>query len=327
MPAKNKKQQLIFAIYWFMLVYIIAALIWWYIELDRQNIATYRYRMQHTTSIHPHNIKEFVSIKNYYNRKHMQYIGEGVIFFLIIAGAAIFIFRAVRRQFRQSREQQNFMMAITHELKTPLAIAQLNLETLNKHKLDEEKQIKLSRSTLQEINRLNALCNNLLISSQIEQGGFRFNVEPIDLSALLYQISEEFKARFPSRQIENHIVKGITFQGDLTLLQIALNNLIGNAIKYSKEEIKIELHQEGNNIMVSIADKGSGIAKEEQEHIFKKFYRIGNEATRVAKGTGLGLYLVQKVTQAHKGRIEITNNQPQGTIFTLYLKQNQNERA
>src|SRR5690606_10624220 len=100
-----------------------------------------------------------------------QYIGEGVIFFLLIAAAAMFIYRAVSRQFKQSREQQAFMMAITHELKTPVAVAQLNLETLQKHRLEPAQQLKLIGNTLQETSRLNALCNNLLLSSQMEAGG------------------------------------------------------------------------------------------------------------------------------------------------------------
>ncbi len=327
MPVKNKKQQRIFAIYWFMLVYIIAALVWWYIELSRQNESTYQYQIQHTTSIHPQNMQELNKIKNHYSRKRAQYIGEGIIFFLIIVGAAIFIFRAVRRQFRHSREQQSFMMAITHELKTPLAIAQLNLETLNKHKLDEEKKKKLSHSTLQEINRLNALCNNLLISSQIEQGGFRFNIEAIEFSNMILQIVEEFKNRYPSRKIENQIESEITYNGDLTLLQIAINNLIGNAIKYSKDDIQILLKTSESGITFSVADKGPGISLDEQQHIFEKFYRIGNEATKAAKGTGLGLYLVQKVIQAHHGKITITNNQPHGTIFSLLLNNMHHERT
>ena len=254
-------------------------------------------------------------------RKTAQYLGEGAIFFLLIVAGAVFVFRAVRRQLKQGIEQQNFMMALTHELKTPIAVAKLNLETLQKRKLDEAQQQRLIQTTLQETNRLNALCNNMLLSSQIESAGYHITNEEINFSELLKNCVEDFITRFPQRSIRSQIKEGLFANGDWLLLQMAINNLIDNAIKYSPKEtaISILLTEENNNIQLQVKDEGKGIAADEKNKIFNKFYRIGNAATKSAKGTGLGLYLTKRIVLQHKANISVTDNQPAGAIFTITL--------
>jgi len=321
MAARQKKNQLIFIIYWVLLSYIIAALIWWFIALSTQNREMAQLKetdlrnagMLTETSLH--------DIKDQERRKNAQYIGEGVTFFLLILGGAIFVYRAVKRQLKQSQEQQNFMMAVTHELKTPIAVAKLNLETLQKRKLEEAQQNKLIQNTLEEANRLNALCNNMLISSQIEAGGYRFTKEELNLSDILESAIDDHQGRYAQRLFTRNIREGIYIQGDQVLLQIAFNNLLENAIKYSPKEtaVNIELVIQNSTALISIADQGPGIAAEERKKVFRKFYRLGNEATRQAKGTGLGLYLTRRIVLAHKGNININDNPQGGSIFVISL--------
>jgi K+-sensing histidine kinase KdpD len=241
---------------------------------------------------------------------------------MIIAGA-VFVFRIVRRQFKQSHEHENFMMAITHELKTPIAVTKLNLETLQKHKLPHEQQQRLIINTLQEANRLNDLCNNMLLASQIEAGGYMVTNENINLAELVKDSAKEFIIRFPQRSIYTNIQPGIYFTGDRLLLQMAVNNLLDNAVKYSASEsrIWIELKMENDAIKLSVKDEGKGIADEEKQKVFDKFYRIGNQHTKGAKGTGLGLFLTKKIIQQYNGTIIVINNQPQGSNFIVSLKE------
>ncbi len=159
--------------YWFLLLYIIAALIWWFIALQQQSHQMAMYKMIELKADDPAFLQKEDIITTEEKRKNAQYIGEGSIFLLVILIGAVFVYRSVRRQIKMTQQQQNFMMAITHELKTPIAIAKLNLETLQKHKLEEGKQQKLILATLQEANRLNTLTNNILISSQLEDGGYK----------------------------------------------------------------------------------------------------------------------------------------------------------
>ena len=147
MPIKTKKLRSIFIIYWFLLAYILAALIWWFIALYQQNRQMAQYELQQLNPVDINYQVELNKIQSLEKRKTAQYIGEGVTFFLLIINGAVFVFRTVRRELKNSRQQQNFMMALTHELKTPIAVAKLNLETLLKRKLDEQQKQRLLQTT------------------------------------------------------------------------------------------------------------------------------------------------------------------------------------
>ena len=143
MPGKTKKLRSIFLLYWFLLAYILAALVWWFIALNRQNQQMTKYKMQELNPADQTYSIASAKINEERKRKTSQYIGEGSIFFLLIIAGAVFVYRAVHRQLQISQEQQNFMIALTHELKTPIAVARLNLETLQKRKLEEGQQQRL----------------------------------------------------------------------------------------------------------------------------------------------------------------------------------------
>lgn len=314
MPHKSKKIHSIFFIYWILLAYILAALIFWFITLNNQNNLMSELKKQSF----PANSK---NIESDSKKKEMQYIGEGTTFLLVIMAGAIFFYKAVKRQFKISQEQQHFMMAITHELKTPIAVAKLNLETMQKRKLDEIQQQRLLYNTLQETNRLDTLCNNMLISSQIEAGGYRFVNEEINFGKLVNKCTDDFITRFPNRILFKNIEKDIIINGDPMLLEIAVNNLLENALKYSPKDMPVNVSLELNDTVaeLQICDNGPGIPDEEKKKVFEKFYRVGNEATKRARGTGLGLYITRKIVKTHGGNIFIINNSQGGSIFTIQL--------
>jgi K+-sensing histidine kinase KdpD len=262
---------------------------------------------------------KYLQINDEKRRHDFRNIGEGAIFLIVILIASIFVYQAVRRQIRLQHQQENFMMAITHELKTPIAIAKLNLETLLKYSLSEEKKQKMLQATLQETNRLNTLASNILVSSQLEGGRYRIAKEELDFSDLTKTAINDFKNRFPERPFQCEIEPEIDINGDPLLLQILVNNLIENAIKYSPKEglITFKLFQKNKTIQFHVMDEGPGIPEDEKKRIFEKFYRIGNETTRTAKGTGLGLYLCKKIVEDHKGNIKVADNLPRGSTFMV----------
>ncbi|MDP9230291.1 MAG: ATP-binding protein [Bacteroidota bacterium] len=192
---------------------------------------------------------------------------------------------------------------------------------MQKYSLDQEKQKKLIRMTLEETTRLNDLTNNILVSSQLEGGGYKFSKEELDLSDLLKDRLQDFKTRCPERRFEEHIEPEIEVKGDPLLLQMLINNLLENAIKYSGKEkpITCTLKQHGKNIVLSVIDEGIGITGDEKKKIFEKFYRVGNELTRKTHGTGLGLYLCRKIATDHNAEIIVTDNKP-GSIFTVIFQ-------
>lgn len=312
----------IFLIQWALLAYILAALVWWFIELNNQNRQMVGYQISILKKDDPSYVAELDKINNMEKRKYAQYLGEGAVFFLFIITGALFIYRAVNKQLKTSLQQQNFMMAITHELKTPIAIAKLNLETLQKRKLEESQQQRLIENTLQETNRLNALCNNMLLASQMDDNGYLITMEEINLSLLVAECVDDFTARFVKRQFLSNVTPSLFIKGDKLLLQMAVNNLIDNANKYSPKEmpVKIILKQENTNILLQVIDEGKGIAMDERQKIFEKFYRAGNVATKAAKGTGLGLYLAKRIALQHKANVFVTDNIATGSIFTIEFK-------
>lgn len=316
---KNPKLAFVTLVYWVLLTYMIAALSWWYIALEKQNTAITNIRVNELIKDDPKYYQKILAIEEARKRKTAQYVGEGVTFLALIIIGAVFVFRATRRQLKLSQQQQNFMMAVTHELKTPIAITQLNLETLQKRKLEEDKQQKLISNTLQEARRLNSLCNNILFTSQLESGGYQLTSQEVDFTELTETTIDEYKNRFPDRILEDEIEQDLPIKGDPFLLQMLLNNLLDNALKYTAKEsaIKVLLFQKNRQIILQVKDTGAGVPDSEKKLVFSKFYRSGNENTRKAQGTGLGLYLCKKIALAHNANISVTDNHPQGSIFAV----------
>ena len=318
---KSTRLRSVFIVYWFLLAYIIAALVWWFIALTQQNHLMASHDISVLQPSAPGYTETVASIRERERRKEAQYIGEGAVFFLVILAGAVFIYQAVRRQLKLGQQQQHFMMAITHELKTPIAVTQLNLETLQKRRLDEEKQQQLIHRSIQETNRLNSLCNNILLAARMEENKYTASREDVDFTALVNQCLQEFTNRYPGRRFEGNIENSIRLLGDPLLLQLAVNNLLDNAHKYSPRTapVVVTLQAGKEKIRLTVTDEGKGIPDSDKKKIFNKFYRIGNKATREAKGTGLGLYLTRRIARQHRGEAYVTDHSPAGSNFVLEL--------
>jgi two-component system sensor histidine kinase CiaH len=313
------KRNLLSIIFWALLFYMILALAYWFFALEKQNRQIEEIRLQQvpaTSQQHPAPVQE---IERYANRKTIQYIAEGLTFLAFILVGAVFVFRATRRQFRLSEQQQNLMMAISHELKTPIAITRLNLETLQKRTLDTPTQQKLLHNSLLETNRLNSLCSNILLAAQFDSGLYRAASAPVNLSAILQKSVEENLSRFNGRQIQLLANTDVMIAGEEWLLMILMNNLIENALKYSPADkpIEVSLTHLPSGWEVAVCDQGPGVEEGEQRNIFKKFYRTGSELTRQKKGTGLGLYLCKKIADSHGATITVTNQVTRGSRFAV----------
>jgi len=261
---------------------MVAALLFWFTALNKQNKLITDIRLNELKHDDPAYFSKAVMIEDAARRKKIQFIGEGSTFLGLIILGAVFVFRATRRQIRISQQQQNFMMAVTHELKTPIAIAQLNLETLKKRQLEEDKRQKLISNTLEEANRLNTLCNNILFAAQLDAGVYAIQRQEINLTDLLQGCVDNFRIRFPQRVIEEGFDDTYYVMGEPLHLQMLANNLIENALKYAPNEtsVKVMLTQKSGKIIMSVADQGAGIPGTEKKRIFRKFYRVGDERTR-----------------------------------------------
>lgn len=325
MAALSNKQRItiVTIVFWVLLAYIVAALVWWFISLENQNRLMTSLRLQEITSTGKLRQQQQAAIVDLKQRKTAQYVGEGSIFLLLILLGALYIFRAIRRELLLSQQQQNFMMAVTHELKTPIAITTLNLETLQKRKLDEQQQQRLIANSLQETTRLNDLCSNILLTAQLEADNDGHAKEQLELNDIAEESVSHFRVRFPNRTFFlSPAETSLIIQGELLAIQMLVNNLVENAIKYSPKNasITVKLFEEGANKVLQVIDEGLGIPDNEKKKVFDKFYRIGDERTRTSKGTGLGLYLCKKIAQNHHATIQLTDNVPQGSIFTITFR-------
>ncbi len=305
--------------FWILFIYILAALIWWFISLERQSGDMSSLKLQLLNKNDPQYFAQQREVLQFKTRQSAKFIGEGLTFLALIVTGAVFVYRSIRKQIEVSSLQQNFMMAITHELKTPIATTRLSLETVLRRKLDEVQQQKLLLSALSETNRLNILTNNILLASQMEEKNFQRENEQINLADMVETVVSDYKNRFPQRRIEASADKDLYIDGDELLVQIALSNLIDNALKYAPKEspVYVDLMEDNDYTQIKVSDEGPGVPDEEKQKIFQKFYRSGSEYTRKAKGTGLGLYLTKKIIEDHNGDIFVMNNTPRGSIFVI----------
>jgi signal transduction histidine kinase len=301
---------------------MVAAFIWWYVALVKQNELLTATKIETLIAKGEVDKQHIATIEAFAARKTKQYIGEGLTFLMLFFLGAIYVYRSLLKQLKYSTLQQNFMMAVTHELKTPIAVTQLNLETIVKRDLKPEQQQHLIQNTLKETKRLDALCNNILLASQLDMGQYETNKQMVDLTAITVQCVQSFEERYANRKCISSIDANIQMHGEPLLLQLMINNLLDNANKYADpgSPIFIDLHLSGKGIELAVKDEGVGIALEERTKVFDKFYRVGAEQTRTTKGTGLGLYLCKKIVTFHSGSIFIQPNQPKGTIFVVQLK-------
>jgi signal transduction histidine kinase len=313
-------------VYTLLLIYTVAALLFWGFSLQRQSRTIYRVErlalhLEIDSVRHPQLYEaRLAELSDHLASRKKQYLGEGITLMLILLIGAAVVYTSLQRKVYLQRLQNNFMLAVTHELKSPIAGMKLSLQTLQRPQLTAEQRAGLLHRCIQESDRLADLCNNMLLTSQIEGRQYKAAREAIDLSDLVERSADIYTARYPGR-ITTDIQTGCTVTGDMLLLQMSLNNLLENAIKYTPDgsQIEISLRRGKKESILQILDNGSGIPDSEKKKIFSKFYRIGDEATRRTKGTGLGLYLTSKIVQQHRGRLSIRDNVPQGAIFQIIL--------
>ena len=305
-------------------LYVVAALLFWGYSLEQKSQTIYELEYENlgnkidsVTNPDAYNTR-LEEIKEKRSSRSKQYLGEGSTFLLVIIIGAAVVYTSFRRSIRLSKQQNNFMLSVTHELKSPIAAMKLNLQTMAKHRLDEEKKSLLIHRCVTEANRLNDLCNNMLLASQIEGRQYKPAKEKFSFTDLVEDSLKDYAQSYPGR-FEVNDLREYHLTGDKTLIQMAVNNVLENAIKYTPANVPVTISMTEKNgyAILSVADKGTGIPDGEKSKIFNKFYRVGNEETRKSKGTGLGLYLTAKIVRQHRGKITVKDNEPHGAVFEM----------
>jgi signal transduction histidine kinase len=248
----------------------------------------------------------------------------GSLLFLLLIGGLVLIVILLLREVRLNERQSNFISAVTHELKTPVASLKLYLDTLRLRDLPESRREDFYRTMDQDLQRLNTTINNVLNAAMYTDRPVA-DPHPIDLAKLAHRAIDLTRTRY---QLQAEAVtydgpEALTVSGDAAALETAVLNLLDNAVKYSGERVfvNVEAGESGDGqAYLKVRDHGVGISRTHLPFIFNRFYRIGPEVRRSRAGTGLGLFIVRSVVKGHKGTVHAESAGPdRGATFTITL--------
>jgi two-component system, OmpR family, phosphate regulon sensor histidine kinase PhoR len=268
-------------------------------------------------------IQAYSELKAQHKRTMRMYALEGVVMMGLLFWGIIWIYRNLNNRLKLRRQQSNFLLSITHELKTPLASIKLYLETLQKRSLDKDQAATIVANSLEDVSRLRDLVDNVLLAAQLDNSKYELHKFEINLTDTVEKAVSRFVVpRNMQSRINLNLEKEVFFTTDATAVEMVVNNLLSNAVKYSPEAgmIDIVLRTTSTNIVLAVSDEGQGIADEDKESIFTQFYRSGDEQTRKSKGTGLGLYIVKNLLNLMGGDVKVKDNRQKGTTFELIFK-------
>ncbi len=256
--------------------------------------------------------------------RYVVYFLGTLLFLLLIAGLALLVVLLVR-EVRLNERQSNFVSAVTHELKTPVASLRLYLDTLELRNLPESRRDDFYRTMRQDLDRLNATINNVLNAAMYTDRPVA-EAQPLDLVGLVRRSIDLTRRRhqLPREAIAYAGPDRMRINGDVEALETAVLNLLDNAVKYSKEpslaRVEVELAATDGLAHLRVRDHGIGMSRAHLRFIFNRFYRIGREVRRSHTGTGLGLFIVKSVVKGHRGTMAADSPGPgEGSTFTVTL--------
>jgi signal transduction histidine kinase len=260
------------------------------------------------------------------NLQQVALLVLGIVFFSLIITGLILNTSFLIREIRRNEQQDAFLNAVTHELKTPIASIRLYLETLKTRDIKPAKQQEFYDVMLADSERLLNTVEQILLASRAREQKRLLNISEINLATLLRECAERVRHRYdlPENAISLPAADDkIRISGDPDELQAVFMNLLDNAVKYSQTDVKIALNVKNLNekfVIVRIKDSGIGIPPSELKRIFRRFYRVPNRATQKAKGTGLGLFIVRSIVSKHGGKIWAESTGPgKGSAFMVQL--------
>nr|WP_067060525.1 HAMP domain-containing sensor histidine kinase [Mucilaginibacter sp. L294] len=280
-------------IFYAIIIYAVAELIWW------------GYMLVH---LNP-------------SRKGMI-MGEGMMFVMVFLVGAYFLHQSLNKEAKLQEQKKNFLLSVTHELKSPLASIKILLQTIQKRDLTKTQILNFIDKSLLDVERLDDMVENMLLASKIDNRSYSFPKAKFNMSVLVDSIVNRLqisKCDCNQQIINAEIEPKIEITGDKFALTSVVTNLVENAVKYSSpcETVNVKLFEKDGKVYFQVADHGIGIADSEKPRIFDKFYRVGSEDTRNTKGTGLGLYIVKEVLDKHQASIKVKDNRPAGSVFEV----------
>ena len=254
---------------------------------------------------------------------------SGIIFTsLMVVAIVIFSFwffiNTLKKQMELDEMKSSFTSNITHELKTPIAVAYAANDALLNYGLADNpvKREEYLLDTREQLEKLSALVERILSMSMKEMGNFRLDVSETNIRDMFEKIVQETRLRTAKAcDIQIEADENLTAVFDAKLMSSVVSTLVDNAVKYSGEPVRILLKaiRKSDKLFISVSDNGIGIAPEHQRHVFEKFYRVPHGDVHEVKGYGIGLYFAKTIVERHGGRISLTSTPGEGSTFTIEL--------
>ncbi|MCS6991046.1 MAG: ATP-binding protein [Chitinophagales bacterium] len=321
-----------YVVFYALIIYIFISFCWWFVLLLRINNERYAYRealLRLQAQSYPPD-QEAVPIQvleqqleRDRKRQFSMIVGEGTVFLVILILITLLTHRSMRLEAQVLNRQKNFLLAVTHELKSPLAAIKVAVQTMQRHTgMAAHESQQLQAHALAETERLEALVNNLLLAARLDAHSHSFHKQPCELVSLLRQQTEVVQHTLGRHHVIRFVANGpVSVVADPQAINSIIHNLLDNAIKYAPvgSVIEVFVGRQENQAVLKVTDQGPGIPPQERKLVFEKFYRRGQEETRLARGTGLGLFIVKKLVALHGGMVSVAENKPTGCIFTVLL--------
>jgi two-component system phosphate regulon sensor histidine kinase PhoR len=258
-----------------------------------------------------------------YRRHIVMMTSEGAFFAVLLVVFMGLLWRTLRREIALERQHHNFLSAITHELKSPIAAIRIALETVVRGRADEAMSKKFIGNALADTDRLDGLVQKVLHATRFGSGSAGIRPSRAPLGVVIERAVAAFKPRADAvgATVATEIDHDLMADFDDEAMTIVVSNLLENALKYGGEPavITVALRAENDRVELDVRDNGSGIPEEAIPFIFDRFYRAGDEMTRTSQGTGLGLYLVQRIMKAHHGAVSVASTGADGSTLRVVL--------
>lgn len=249
----------------------------------------------------------------------LMVLGEGLVFLLLVLLALWITFRTLRHELSLARQQRDFLMAASHELRTPIAALKLHLQTMQRSNLDPGAREQLTRIARNDVERLHALAEQVLLASRLEDHAAPPELARTDVAALVREVLAEARYSYGrDHRFRTDIPESLMVMTSKASIRSILGNLLENACKYAPKctEVQVSLRTAGHAVQLLVQDKGPGVPVEDRHRIFSKFFRGGDEATRRVKGTGLGLFIVRRLLEDLGGHVDYRPGGSGGSTFT-----------
>ncbi len=315
------KPRAAFLVFNFMLIFLMANAVWWFILMER--VIDEKIEMSQELGASPEVIEHIYEQES--SRQRMVML-EAVVFFLVLLAGLWMIYRTLVKQRELRQQQENFMMAITHELKTPLASINLYVDSLLTPEIAEQEKQDILPKIKHDVYRLMRQVENVLEVARHHGLTEKSSYESFDLSQLLGQRLDALNKFYTNvnYRLKTDIEESVRIYGDRRSIGKAIDLILENSLVHNEGrdiEIIVELSLNNNIISLNIGDNGCGVDKEELASIFDQFYRAGPELTRPSYGTGLGLYIAREIINSHGGTISVISDGPsKGIKFLIIIK-------